>query len=108
MNASTLRGVLDQPNPAVYPCRQQPDAFHAPAGEHFGTPGYLRRVNTARELCFRCPIKLSCREQGRQLREPGIWGGETDEERAAAGYPTPETVKKAHKKKHEARKAVAA
>jgi WhiB family redox-sensing transcriptional regulator len=78
----------------IYPCRQQPEAFHAPDGERADSIDYVRRVNEARALCARCPIMLACREQGRQMREPGIWGGETDEERAAAGYPPPNLAKR--------------
>lgn len=30
---------------------------------------------------------LACRSEARHNRENGFWGGESEEERAAAGYP---------------------
>ena len=45
------------------------------------------REARARALCATCPVLEECRALGRQRREYGFWGGETEEERAAAGYP---------------------
>jgi DNA-binding CsgD family transcriptional regulator len=43
-------------------------------------------IRLARALCSRCPVLLACRTWGRTRRETGIWGGETEEERAGLGY----------------------
>lgn len=43
-------------------------------------------IRLARAICSRCPVLLECRSWGRTRRETGIWGGETEEERAALGY----------------------
>jgi Transcription factor WhiB len=40
----------------------------------------------AKSYCAVCPLIEPCRELGRLNRENGIWGGENEEERAAAGY----------------------
>ena len=57
----------------------------------FGLPGErperrVRREAAARELCAGCPVLEPCRRLARANRENGFWGGETEEERAAAGY----------------------
>ena len=46
----------------------------------------VRREAAARELCAGCPVLEPCRQLARTNRENGFWGGETEEERAAAGY----------------------
>ncbi|MFF4205695.1 WhiB family transcriptional regulator [Streptomyces sp. NPDC001668] len=40
----------------------------------------------AKSLCAGCDLKRACRRYARTHREWGTWGGETNEERAAAGY----------------------
>lgn len=70
------------------PCENTPDLFSAPDGEKFHSAERLDRISHAKALCLTCPIMQACREEGRKLREPGIWGGESDEERAAAGHLT--------------------
>ena len=45
------------------------------------------RERQARELCQQCPVLEACRTWARERREYGFWGGESEEERAAAGYP---------------------
>jgi hypothetical protein len=69
------------------PCELDPDLFHTPNGERIDSYEYAVRIATAREYCVECPIMLACRDKGRELHERGIWGGETDAERTAAGYP---------------------
>ena len=44
------------------------------------------REARARALCGACSSLDDCREYARQQREYGFWGGESEEERAAAGY----------------------
>ena len=46
-----------------------------------------RRVAAAKCLCAEGPVSLECRDAGRRNHELGIWGGETEEERARAGFP---------------------
>jgi WhiB family redox-sensing transcriptional regulator len=48
-----------------------------------------RRETQARALCMVCPRLEPCRAWARSHREYGFWGGESEEERAAAGYPVP-------------------
>lgn len=88
----------------AYPCHRAPDLFLAPDGERTDSPAYTHRVNAARALCIQCPIMIACRDLGRELHEPGVWGGETDEERAVAGYPTPQTLRNQHSSTHRARR----
>lgn len=45
-----------------------------------------RREATARALCESCPVLEPCRAWARANREYGYWGGESEEERAEAGY----------------------
>lgn len=44
------------------------------------------REARALALCRECPVMDACRTWARQHGEPGIWGGETEVERAAAGF----------------------
>lgn len=66
------------------PCHTNPKLFHTPRGEGATGNDRKRRVNAAKALCNTCPVKAACRDHGRQTGEPGIWGGETEQERAAA------------------------
>ena len=57
----------------------------------FGLPGErperrVRREAAARQVCAGCPVSEQCRASARANRESGLWGGESEEERAAAGY----------------------
>lgn len=90
------------------PCIQEPDLFTTPDEERRNSSEYHQRIAGARALCLGCPIMLACRDRGRELHQPGIWGGETDEEREAAGYPTPETRKRHNVRAHKARRKQAA
>ena len=74
---------LDWHEPAV--CRSRTDLFFGKAGER---PGARQRRETAAvALCAGCPVRELCHNAGRENAETGIWGGETDEQRALAGYP---------------------
>ena len=66
-------------------CRGQTTLFFPAHAERPGTRD-LREAR-ARALCMACPILEECRARARQQHEYGFWGGETEEERAAAGYP---------------------
>jgi WhiB family transcriptional regulator, redox-sensing transcriptional regulator len=65
-------------------CRGATHLFFAPDRERPGRRE--RREAAARALCATCPVLAPCREWARENREFGFWGGETEEERAAAGY----------------------
>ena len=65
-------------------CRGRTALFFPPHGEQWNARE--RREAVARELCLSCPVLDSCRQWARQHREYGFWGGESEEERAAAGY----------------------
>lgn len=66
-------------------CAGKTDLFFEPLGEREGRR--TKREAKARSYCALCPLAVACREAGRINREHGIWGGETDEQRALAGYP---------------------
>ena len=66
-------------------CRGQTALFFAAHAERPAARD-LREAQ-ARALCRVCPILEQCRARARQHHEYGFWGGETEEERAAAGYP---------------------
>ena len=81
-------GVLVQLNTnwiAKAACKGQVDLFFGLAGER--PERRVRREAAARQVCASCPALLPCREAARLNRESGFWGGENEEERAAAGYP---------------------
>lgn len=65
-------------------CKGKTLVFFGPPGERPGRR--LRRERAAKTICHGCPVLLQCRESARELNENGIWGGETEEERAAAGF----------------------
>ncbi|MEX2626535.1 MAG: WhiB family transcriptional regulator [Ilumatobacteraceae bacterium] len=45
-----------------------------------------RREAAARQVCADCVVRTSCREFARGHHEYGFWGGESEDERHAAGY----------------------
>jgi WhiB family transcriptional regulator, redox-sensing transcriptional regulator len=65
-------------------CIGHTDLFFAPSGER--PEARVAREGTARAICAGCPVLLECRDWAREHREYGFWGGESEEERAAAGY----------------------
>lgn len=65
-------------------CRGHTPLFFSPYGEQWNARE--RREAAAREICLSCPVLERCRRCAREHREYGFWGGETEEERAAAGY----------------------
>jgi WhiB family transcriptional regulator, redox-sensing transcriptional regulator len=58
--------------------------FFAPPGER--PEARETREAKARAICHSCPVMNPCRSWAREHREYGFWGGESEEERAAAGY----------------------
>ena len=65
-------------------CRGSTHLFFAADRERPGRRA--RREAAARALCATCPVLLPCRTWARANREYGFWGGESEDERAAAGY----------------------
>lgn len=45
------------------------------------------REAKARAICRTCPVMSPCRAWAREHHEYGLWGGESEQERAAAGFP---------------------
>jgi WhiB family redox-sensing transcriptional regulator len=45
-----------------------------------------RREAMARHVCSTCAVQAPCREFARGNHEYGFWGGESEDERHAAGY----------------------
>jgi WhiB family redox-sensing transcriptional regulator len=45
-----------------------------------------RREATARTVCGRCEVRAQCCDFARINHEYGFWGGESEDERHAAGY----------------------
>ena len=78
----TFTGVLEWTVDAA--CGGQTDLFFAPACER--PEARVVREAQARSICRECPVLLECRDWARENREYGFWGGESEEERAAAGY----------------------
>ncbi|HKN91815.1 MAG TPA: WhiB family transcriptional regulator [Acidimicrobiia bacterium] len=66
------------------PCRGHSQVFFAPAGER--PEARMDRETIARAFCAACSVELDCRRWAREHREYGFWGGESEEERAAAGF----------------------
>jgi len=65
-------------------CCGQTELFFAPAGER--PEARTSREARARAVCMQCPVLSPCRDWAREHREYGFWGGESEEDRAAAGY----------------------
>lgn len=45
-----------------------------------------RREASAASVCADCQVQLHCRQFARDRHEYGFWGGESEDERHAAGY----------------------
>lgn len=45
-----------------------------------------RREAAAREVCAGCGVRVTCQQYAREQHEYGFWGGESEDERHAAGY----------------------
>lgn len=65
-------------------CRGESDLFFAPFAER--PEARVRREAKADELCKACPVAGPCKDYARQNRELGYWGGESESERATAGF----------------------
>jgi WhiB family redox-sensing transcriptional regulator len=66
-------------------CAGRTNLFFPP---HLERPnGRAHREAEARTVCLACPVLAPCRAWARAQGEYGFWGGESEEERAEAGYP---------------------
>ncbi len=65
-------------------CEGRTELFFAPAGER--PEARSVRETKARGVCAECDALLACRDWAREHREYGFWGGESEEDRAAAGF----------------------
>lgn len=45
-----------------------------------------RREEMAFEVCSSCAVRITCRQFAREQHEYGFWGGESEDERHAAGF----------------------
>jgi WhiB family redox-sensing transcriptional regulator len=75
-------GVLEWTDRSA--CSGQTSLFFAPPGER--PEARTVREMKAREICRICPVLEECRRWARENREYGFWGGESEEDRAAAGF----------------------
>ncbi len=66
-------------------CSGDSDLFFAPFAER--PEARVRRESAARVTCSTCPSLIACRDYARTNRELGFWGGESEAERAEAGFP---------------------
>jgi WhiB family transcriptional regulator, redox-sensing transcriptional regulator len=82
---STIRGFSRPDWFAEALCLGRFDWFFP--SEREGSSSREYREHQARRLCARCPVLDECRAFAREHGEHGFWGGETEHERAAAGYP---------------------
>lgn len=71
-------------------CAGHTQLFFAPHAER--PPARLRREAAARQVCMRCPVRIECRDHARSRLEYGFWGGESEAERAAAGFAVPAPI----------------
>lgn len=65
-------------NTPAFPCSTAPSLFDSAGGPD--DPD----VHKAKALCHTCPAIFVCRQRGRDGREWGVWGGESQIERFAA------------------------
>jgi WhiB family redox-sensing transcriptional regulator len=71
-------------------CRGHTALFFAPHAER--PQARVKREAKARRICQTCPVLTDCRRHARTNLEYGFWGGESEDERALAGYPVPAPV----------------
>ena len=65
-------------------CRGLTSLFFPPSAER--PQARERREALARTVCDSCLVESSCRSYARSNHEYGFWGGESEDERHAAGY----------------------
>lgn len=65
-------------------CRGLTTLFFPPSAER--PQARERREALARAVCESCPVHDECRDYARRNHEYGFWGGESENERHAAGF----------------------
>ena len=65
-------------------CGGSGELFFAPFAER--PEARVRREAQARAICESCDVLVACRSYARMNRELGFWGGESESERAEAGF----------------------
>lgn len=65
-------------------CRGLTHLFFPPPAER--PQARERREATARDVCGSCQVNATCRSFARTNHEYGYWGGESEDERHAAGF----------------------
>ena len=65
-------------------CRGLTHLFFPPPAER--PQARERRESGARDVCGSCQLNRTCRDFARTNHEYGYWGGESEDERHAAGY----------------------
>ena len=65
-------------------CRGLTHLFFPPPAER--PQARERREASARDVCGSCQMNSTCRDFARTNHEYGYWGGESEDERHAAGY----------------------
>lgn len=86
-------------------CAGESDLFFAPFAER--PEARVRREARARALCSVCSVLERCRDYARANRELGFWGGESESERAEAGFaPTTPIVGRRRVAEQRAREAM--
>jgi WhiB family redox-sensing transcriptional regulator len=71
-------------------CAGKTHLFFPPLAER--PQARVRREAKAARICAECPVLVECRLFARLNREHGFWGGESEEERIAAGYALPAPI----------------
>ncbi len=65
-------------------CKGLTHLFFPPAAER--PQARERRELAAQAVCASCIVRATCRQFAREQHEYGFWGGESEDERHAAGY----------------------
>jgi WhiB family redox-sensing transcriptional regulator len=98
MSAIETQGVIDDTSRAVASagtatretwmrdaaCRGLGHLFFPAAAER--PQARERRETTARGVCASCSVQTVCQDFARRNHEYGFWGGESEDERHAAGF----------------------
>jgi WhiB family transcriptional regulator, redox-sensing transcriptional regulator len=67
-------------------CRAADPADFFPDGPE-NAPPVAAQIERAKQVCSACPVRRECLEYAMRTRAPhGVWGGTTEEERAAARH----------------------
>jgi WhiB family redox-sensing transcriptional regulator len=65
-------------------CKGLTHLFFPPAAER--PQARERRESAARHVCGSCSVQTTCQGFAREHHEYGFWGGESEDERHAAGF----------------------